>query len=246
MSAAAFDSIAQRYDDLWTCSPIGRLQRAAVWRCLDALFQRCNSVLGLGCGTGEDALYLMKRGIHVSAIDTSPRMVHIARASGANARVLRIEDIDQLQAGLDGAISDFGAFNCVEHVNRIAASLAGLIRPGGCVVLCTIGRFCLWESLYFAARLDFQSAGRRLRGAGAWSRTGLRVFYPSIRQLAAPFRPHFALVDWSGVGLFIPPSYITGIGDAALARLDKLDRRLARCRVLRGWCDHRLLTLRRT
>src|SRR5215467_2913644 len=90
MSAAAFDSIAQRYDDLWTCSPIGRLQRAAVWRCLDALFQRCNSVLGLGCGTGEDALYLMKRGIHVSAIDTSPRMVHIARASGANARVLRI------------------------------------------------------------------------------------------------------------------------------------------------------------
>ena len=43
-------------------------------------------------------------------------------ASVANARVLRIEDIDQLQAGLDGAISDFGAFNCVEHVNRGATS----------------------------------------------------------------------------------------------------------------------------
>jgi len=71
------------------------------------------------------------------------------------------------------------------------------------------------------------------------------VFYPSIRQLAAPFRPHFALVDWPGVGLFVPPSYITGIGDASLARLDKLDRRLARCRVLRGWCDDRLLTLGR-
>lgn len=246
MSAAAFDSIAPRYDDLWNRSPVGRLQRAAVWRRVDALFHPGDSVLDLGCGTGEDALHLMKRGIRVTAIDASPQMVRLARERGVDARLLQIEDINQLKPGFEGVLSDFGAMNCVEHLDRLGRTLAALIRPRGHFLACTIGRFCLWETLHYTARLEFQSARRRFRGEAAWSRTGLHVFYPLVRQLAAAFRPYFALVDWTGVGLFVPPSYVTGIADSTLARLDSLDRRLAHRPVLRGCCDHRLLTFQRT
>ncbi|HEY1241531.1 MAG TPA: methyltransferase domain-containing protein [Bryobacteraceae bacterium] len=246
MSAAAFDSIASRYDDLWTRSPVGRLQRGAVWRRIDALFSPGDSVLDLGCGTGEDALHLMERGIRVCAIDTSPQMAHLAGERGVDARVLAIEHINQLEGRFDGALSDFGALNCVEGLDSVALALARLIRPGGYFVACTIGRFCLREVFHYTARLDFRSAVRRFLGPKVWSRTGLHVVYPSVRQTVAAFRPHFALVDWTGVGLLIPPSYITGIADSTLSRLDSLDRRLAHRPVLRGWCDHRLLTFRRT
>jgi SAM-dependent methyltransferase len=246
MTAAAFDPIAREYDELWTRSPVGRLQRAAVWRRLDGLFHPGDSVLDLGCGTGEDAIHLGQRGIRVSAIDASPQMVHLACERGVSARVSEIERIDALTGRFEGAISNFGAFNCVEHVDRVASALAALIRPGGYAVLCTIGRFCLWESLDYAARLDLGRAFRRLRARGTWSRTGLRVYYPSVRRMIAAFRPQFKLVDWTGVGLFVPPSYITAIGDSTLAKLDSLDRCLAHRRLLRGWCDHRLLTFVRT
>ncbi len=52
VAGAAFDRIASRYDELWTCSPVGRLQREAVWRRLDKLFNDGNTLLDLGCGTG--------------------------------------------------------------------------------------------------------------------------------------------------------------------------------------------------
>jgi len=244
--SAAFDSIARRYDDLWTRSPIGRLQRAAVWRRVDALFNSGESVLDLGCGTGEDALHLMKRGVRVCAIDASLQMVHLARERGVDARLLPIEDIGQLKSRFDGALSDFGAMNCVEHLDSVARDLAALIRPGGYFLACTIGRFCLRESLHYTARLELPSAKRRFRGEGVWSRAGLRVFYPSVSELTAAFRPYFALLEWTGVGLFVPPSYITGISDSTLARLDSFDRHLAHRPILRGCCDHRLLTFKRT
>ena len=93
---AAFDRIAPRYDQLWTNSPVGRLQRDAVWRHVDSLFRRGDAVLDLGCGTGEDALHLMQSGVRVTAIDSSPEMVRLASERGVDARTLAIEEIDRL------------------------------------------------------------------------------------------------------------------------------------------------------
>jgi ubiquinone/menaquinone biosynthesis C-methylase UbiE len=63
IAGAAFDRIAARYDEFWTCSPVGRLQREAVWRRLDKLFNDGDALLDLGCGTGEDAVHFMRNGI---------------------------------------------------------------------------------------------------------------------------------------------------------------------------------------
>src|SRR6266478_3974601 len=148
IAGAAFDQIAQRYDELWTCSPIGRLQREAVWRRLDKLFNDGDALLDLGCGTGEDALHFMRLGMSVRAIDASAEMVSIARGRGVHASVLDIEQLNRVQGCFDGVVSNFGALNCVANLHAIRPALARLIRPGGHLAVCIIGRFCLWETAW--------------------------------------------------------------------------------------------------
>ena len=138
--AEAFDRIAATYDEDFTNSVIGRIQRAAVWRWIGPLFQTGDRVLDLGCGTGEDALRLARGGVEVDAIDVSPRMIAEAqdrvRAEGlenrVRLRVLAIERLDELPAiEFDGVISSFGPVNCVEDLPALARSLARRVRPGG-------------------------------------------------------------------------------------------------------------------
>jgi len=109
IAGAAFDRIAQQYDELWTCSPVGRLQRKAVWRRLDILFEGADFLLDLGCGTGEDALHFMRNGISVRAFDASSGMVRIARGRNVDASVLGTEELHRVQGYFDGVISNFGA-----------------------------------------------------------------------------------------------------------------------------------------
>jgi SAM-dependent methyltransferase len=227
-SAALFERLAPRYDELWTNSAIGRAQRNAVWRVVDPLFRAGECVLDIGCGTGEDAAHLMARGVRVRAIDASPAMVAQASARGVDARMMRAEDLGQLGGVFDGALSNFGALNCVGDLAPVARALGALVRPRGNVTICTIGRFCAWETLYP------RKAFRRWPG-----RSG-DIFYPTVRQLRAIFAPEFELRRWHGIGMLVPPSYVRLPARVVngLARIDRLP-------FLRSCADHRLLVFRR-
>jgi ubiquinone/menaquinone biosynthesis C-methylase UbiE len=239
MSTAVFDKLASQYDQLWTRSPVGRLQREAVWRHIGPLFQPGQSALDLGCGTGEDALRLMQSGLRVHAIDASSAMVRIARSRGVDAETLPIENCGRLHDTFDVVLSDFGALNCIEDIESLREPLARLVRPGGYLIVCVIGRFCLWETAWALLRRQPAKAFRRWRKS-AMSSLGIRVFYPSKRRLQASFHPRFRLANWRGIGLSVPPSYVTGLTEGALRKLDSFDRLLARWPVLRGFSDHRL------
>ncbi|HTB15654.1 MAG TPA: methyltransferase domain-containing protein [Bryobacteraceae bacterium] len=240
MSATAFDNLASQYDRLWTHTTIGHLQREAVWRGIASLFKPGQTVLDLGCGTGEDAVRLIDAGLHVHAIDASSEMVRIARDRGVNAGVLPIEHCGQLEGRFDAVLSNFGALNCVADLESLREPLGRLTRPGGYLVICLIGRFCLWETAWSLLRVRPAKAFRRWCGS-AMSSLGFRVFYPSKENLVAALDPHFTLLDWRGIGLAVPPSYVTGLSDAVLQRLDGVDRRVAHWPLLRGLSDHRLL-----
>src|SRR5439155_27048295 len=103
-------------------------------------------ILELNCGTGEDALYLARRGVHVMATDASEPMLHIARQkaqqAGLSDRIdvcrMTIEalttagwpDAPCLPRAFDGALSNFGGLNCVANLPRVAEGLAACLRPG--------------------------------------------------------------------------------------------------------------------
>ena len=242
MSAQVFDHLAASYDAVWTEAPIGRRQRDAVWRRIDPLFESGDRILDLGCGTGHDALHLMSLGIDVHAFDASAEMVRIARAKGVNARQLMLEDLRTVCGTFDGALSNFGALNCVTQYESTARALGQLIRTGGRLAICLCGPVCAWEIGHFLVRAQVAKAFRRFSSEDY---KGIAVTYPPVARLTHAFRRDFALIDWYGIGLSVPPSYVQGLHEDTIARLAAVDRRIAHWPVLRGLADHRLLIFKR-
>ncbi|HYL02762.1 MAG TPA: bifunctional 2-polyprenyl-6-hydroxyphenol methylase/3-demethylubiquinol 3-O-methyltransferase UbiG, partial [Steroidobacteraceae bacterium] len=103
-------------------------------------------VLDVGCGGGLLAESLAAAGATVTGIDLAPGMIEVARLHAAESRL----DIDyRVAAAEDLARSEPHAFDVVtclemlEHVPQPAAmvaTLAGLTRPGGALVVSTLNR----------------------------------------------------------------------------------------------------------
>jgi len=239
-----FDKVASRYDAVWSDTPVGKAQRYAVWKRVDPLFGHGDFVLDLGCGTGVDALHLQSRGVSVYAIDSSPRMVEIARRRGVEAYCHPIERLGRLDLHFDGVVSNFGALNCVNSLASVAWSLARMVRSGGHLALCFMSPVCFWEIAFHLMYAEPGKAFRRLRGC-ADSSLGVSVFYPSGAAIVAAFQSAFRLLRFYGIGVFVPPSYVTVFTDREVERLSAFDRRLAHKPVLRSVADHRLYVFER-
>jgi SAM-dependent methyltransferase len=240
-SAAAFDRHAARYDELWSTAAAGRLQRDAVWRNVADCFCAHQHVLDLGCGTGQDAAWLRERGVRVTAIDASREMVAIAQKQGLNARVLNIEELDQLASEFDGALSNFGAFNCIEQPGRLRKALAARLAPGAHFALCVMGRFCLWESFWYAARGKFRKATRRWGGSAPADTLRIPITYHSVSDLRRALAPDFFLLRVTGIGIAVPPSYVRSLPLFCFEMLAFLDRCIERLPLVSALADHRLL-----
>jgi ubiquinone/menaquinone biosynthesis C-methylase UbiE len=219
-AALVFDQMASEYDGVFTQSLIGRAQRDAVWNKLTQIFQSGDHILELNCGTGEDALFLARNGVSVTACDASQQMIKIANsrlrteAPGAPIvfNILPTEHLRELQSTptFDGAFSNFSGLNCVADLTQTAEDLATLLFPGASLVVCLSTRFCLWEMLWFGLHGNFRKAFRRCHGH-ATAKVGeftVDVYYPTVRELQTLFSPSFVLHSCTGVGITVPPSYV--------------------------------------
>src|SRR4051812_48570299 len=77
---AAFDNSAATYDEDFTNTSIGGLQRNKVWDYLLKTFHSSfpSNILELNCGTGEDAIFFAEHGSKVLATDVSREMLNTA------------------------------------------------------------------------------------------------------------------------------------------------------------------------
>lgn len=108
-----FDAMAVHYDARFTDRPLGRRLRAVVWEYLERVFRPGDRVLDLGCGTGEDAVWLARRDIAVTAVDASAAMLAVARekaeAAGVADRIEFVEmDLNEMQDTGCGMRDDSG------------------------------------------------------------------------------------------------------------------------------------------
>lgn len=226
-----FDVVARDYDAAFTEQRLGRHLRERVNRRLDAAFAPGDHVLDLGCGTGEDAVRLARRGLRVTAVDGSAAMLAVARDKAAQrdaahrityrrADLAALSDAlaeDGPEAGFDGAYSNFGALNCIADRAALAGALARIVRPGGRLVLVVMGLFCAWETLGNLARgrpgIAFRRWSRRPTARLRGEQEPFRVWYPSVRRVRRDFDPWFRLLDAGGVGLFLPPTELGALVD---------------------------------
>jgi ubiquinone/menaquinone biosynthesis C-methylase UbiE len=253
-SVEPFDSIAPIYDRIFTDSAIGRVQRTQVTTEINRRFEPGSRVLELNCGTGEDAIQMGRRGVEVDAYDASPAMIEVANrkllsdSSAANVSfgILRNEDLGMLEGSFDGALSNFAGMNCSNDWPQIAGELARLVKPGGHVLLCIMGRACLWEMLYFFLRGEPRKAFRRAsrNHVARIGSNSVDVRYLPVSHAKRAFFPGFTLRGWRGVGVLVPPSYCEPLfktHNQLLNLLAVFDSWLGHVPGVRCWGDHVLL-----
>jgi ubiquinone/menaquinone biosynthesis C-methylase UbiE len=183
-AAIGFDTLAESYDQLFTDSLIGRAQRNVVWQALTESFTLGSHILEMNCGTGEDAIFLSRKGISVFACDASQGMVEVARGrvlkedpNLVQVELLLIEQLSLLkpQHPFDGAFSNFSGLNCVADLHETARQLSTLLAPGAPLLICLSTRFCVFEIIWFLFRGNLKNAFRRTSGQATARVGGLPV-----------------------------------------------------------------------
>ena len=218
--AAAFDEAAAAYDADFAATTAGVWLRESVWAGLAPFVKPGMHALDLGCGTGEDALWLARNGCHVTAADGSPAMLQQVAAKAAQSNLegavgtMRL-DLNAPFASapfaqsFDLVMSNFGAINCVNDLPLLGRKLATWVKPGGTLALVFMGRFCAWETAYYGTRLD-RRAVRRWSGRALASvrLETVNVRYWSRAEVVNALGPSFRVIAAHGIGTLLPPSYL--------------------------------------
>lgn len=204
-----FDSLASAYDTGFGRSPVGRLFRFRMVERVMAASPRGAHVLDIGCGTGEDAIWLAAQGYVVHGVDESPRMIEAAKArarergSTATFECRSAQSLSQEPAGYDVVISNFGALNCVP-LTTWAGIVPRLLTTSGRAFVVLMGRKPLPESL----RRGF---GVTDRGAAAEVRIGpssVTVHYESAAAVRRALATSATVRHVEALGCLVPgPGY---------------------------------------
>lgn len=262
LSSAVFDATAQGYDLEFTDTQVGRMQRAVTHRYLKDLLETCKpkTVLELNCGTGEDALWLAKQGLLVTATDISAEMVRVTqeKVKGQGVRVLQ-SSIQDLQRNLplekfDLIWSNFGGFNCLsaKEIQTASTVLAKMLNPGGHFVAVVMGKICIWESVYFLAKLKWGQAFRRLKRGPIPARLADGHFQDTYYYTPSGFerllKLEFVAERRLAVGAYLPPSYLDPFFSKRpklLASMERWEQRAYPHRFPANISDHFLLAFRK-
>ena len=243
--ASAYDAAAQGYDesvagDAWV--------RLLLWDRYRHHFRPGQRVLDVACGTGIDALFLARHGVHVHAIDVSPAMIRRLKdkvvAGGAEhevqAQVLDLSQVSELPAGsFDGVISAFAGLNTVPDLRRFAQDAARALRPHGVLIVHMLNRFSVWEWLCLVTTREWAAARRLGRKR---ERTFVIGGHPVTHYLSSPreaydrsFSHVFRLSRMAGIGALCPPATVRGVPRPIVRSLARLDAVAGPHRPFSGW-----------
>lgn len=221
MIADPFSVIAGTYDRDFSSLPgVAAIRNRMIGAALEA-FPSGARVLDLGCGTGEDAVRLVRAGYRVTAGDTSAAMIALAEQRARDAgialdiRHLDAGNLESLPAGsFDALYSNFGTLNLLDALQGFFEECHRILSPGGAVLICLFGRTSPWEIASFLSRGQPVLAFRRLRHGAVevpLGGTTVRVRYFSSSSVIADARPWFYFVRSWGVSVISPPPSAAGL-----------------------------------
>ena len=258
---ADFDHTAHNYDEDFTSTPIGKVQRSLVFKSLESCFSanENTSILEINCGTGEDALHFGELGAKVLATDISEKMVSIARQKtdhlpNVSCQVVDINHLPGFSTDekFDLVFSNFGGLNCLSEteLRSFFENATKKLTKDGLLALVIMPNFCLWESFYFSSKLQFSKAFRRRSTSGIMANVDgedVKTYYYSPSQIKE-FATQFTVLKTTPIGFFTPPSYLNTFFQnrpKTLKKLAKRDENRLNRAYLASFSDHFLICLQK-
>ncbi len=217
---ANFDVAALNYDNTFTNSVIGRLQRKLVYHHLSQLLKNScvHNILEVNCGTGEDAIWFAKQNYNITATDISEQMIAVANTKieieNLKFKLLDINNLNTYndKGQFDLIFSNFGGLNClnISELTLFFKNAHDNLSENGKIALVIMPRDTLWEQFYFFIKLDFTRIFRRKRNNIVANVDGekVRTFYYNPKEILNIASCYFKIKQIKPIGFFIPPSYL--------------------------------------
>ena len=140
----SYDRVADNYVHMVDTTGLGDIRthpwlKAAMDIFADAV-GTMGPVLDVGCGPGTVTAYLAERGLDVSGVDLSPRMIELARLRYPRCRfgVCSSTDLDLTDGSLAGILGWWSLFNLPRDVlPAVLATMSRSLMPGGHLIVAT-------------------------------------------------------------------------------------------------------------
>ncbi|MFC6704529.1 class I SAM-dependent DNA methyltransferase [Flexivirga alba] len=141
---ASYDAVADSYARMVTTDGLGDIRQPPWLRAAIDVFADdvagIGPVLDVGCGPGTVTAYLAERGVDVSGVDLSPRMIDNARRLHPECRfaVGSWTELDLAPASHGGILGWWSLFNLPRDlVPQVLAHCATALKPGGQLIIAT-------------------------------------------------------------------------------------------------------------
>lgn len=139
---ASYDRVADTYVDMIASTGLGDIRRQPWLRAAMDVFADAvaglGPVLDVGCGPGTVTAYLGERGLDVSGVDLSPRMIEHARRLHPQCRfaVASATELDLEDSSLGGVLGWWSLFNLPRDVlPQVLRSFVRALVPTGQLIL---------------------------------------------------------------------------------------------------------------
>ena len=255
---ASFDSAAATYDQSFTQTAIGKLQREAVYNILSQHLVNAKTIFEINCGTGEDALWLASQNFEVLATDISEKMIGIGKAKNHHQN-LTFSTLDithlssfQKEEKYDLLFSNFGGLNCLspEELSLFFKTVPHFLKEKGKMVLVLMPKNTIWEQFYFLTKGKWNKAFRRKKKLVLANVDGEKVptYYYNPKEIVHLTEETLECMEYHPIGFFIPPSYLEPFFNnkkGSFKLLQKLELRIRNFSFLSKYADHYAIILQK-
>lgn len=257
---ASFDIAAPTYDETFTNTVIGKLQRHLVYEHVSEILKEgeIKTILEINCGTGEDAIWLAKQNYTVTATDISETMLSVAKTKfQSNNLSFKQADINQLpnsfsEEKFDLLFSNFGGLNCLSksELERFFKNTSELLTENGQLILVIMPKNTLWEQCYFFVKGNFKAIFRRKKEMVIANVDGesVKTFYYNPKEVVHLTSDSFQLKQLKPIGFFVPPSYLEPFfrnRPGLVSAVNALENIVKNKSFLSKYADHYLIALQK-